>query len=117
MLSYKHLSETRITVLLEGKVVGHINHTGDAVYRQGWHYVPKGMKSGGDVFGTLAACKESLEIAQPSRPDHDKMVATLEAIAEFWGDHPVPLSPHALLSESETLEICTMVADALGRKP
>jgi len=49
-----------IKVKLDGIQVGRIKHT-----HRGWEYFPKGKRTGGAVFATLAACKESLVGTEP----------------------------------------------------
>lgn len=74
----------------------------------------------GDINNTTSATMREV-IVEAIRKYQDKTNSraqreALEAIADFWGDHPVPLSPHALLMDSDTLEIRTQVREALGRK-
>lgn len=72
----RHTMKTALTyvsefyVLLDGKRVGVIrelydmskpNHTGKPGPVIGYRYHPKGDKTGGDLFPTLAACQHSLE--------------------------------------------------------
>lgn len=45
-----------VDVLLEGKIVGEIRHVAT-----GYVYFPKGQRTGGETFDTLALCKKSLE--------------------------------------------------------
>ena len=44
-----------ITVILDGKVIGIIKEV-----IGGFCYFPKGSKTGGEIFTTIAACKSSL---------------------------------------------------------
>jgi len=55
MITFKQIDPKTIHVLLENKRIGEIR-TVDG----GFQYFPKGQKKGGDVFPTLAACKQSL---------------------------------------------------------
>lgn len=53
---FKHRSLAHdVDVLLDGQIVGSIRYTID-----GWQYVPKGQKDGGEFFPTLFDCKKSL---------------------------------------------------------
>jgi EAL domain-containing protein (putative c-di-GMP-specific phosphodiesterase class I) len=45
-----------ITVKLDGRVIGKIHQDKD-----GFRYYPKGQKTGGEAFPTIAQCKRSLE--------------------------------------------------------
>jgi hypothetical protein len=45
----------KVTVKLDGKLVGEIRQEAD-----GFRYFPKGQKTGGELFSTLPACKKSL---------------------------------------------------------
>lgn len=55
MITYKTAPETHY-VYLDGKCVGTITLTPG-----GYQYRPKGAKTGGDFYPTLALCKASLE--------------------------------------------------------
>lgn len=46
-----------VAVFLAGKRVGTIHQLTNRM----WQYVPKGQRTGGDKFPTLALCKASLE--------------------------------------------------------
>lgn len=57
MITYKPVGADRLAVVLDNKVVGHINPKGD-----GFQYVPKGSpKMAGLVYKTIDAVKASLE--------------------------------------------------------
>jgi len=56
MVTYKQIAGDRIAVILDNKVVGHINQKGD-----GFQYVPKASKMAGVVHHTIDAVKASLE--------------------------------------------------------
>jgi hypothetical protein len=59
MITYKELTPNTVAVFLQGKRVGTIQRR--TVDNQ-WQYWPWGdMQEGGDVFPTLALCKQSLE--------------------------------------------------------
>jgi len=55
MLQFNPINATTIAVLLENKRVGEIRKVED-----GFQYFPKGQRKGGEVFPTVAACKQSL---------------------------------------------------------
>ncbi len=60
MITYKASAAIpqRITVLLEGRVVGHIKTSRDP---RGFQYCPKGSKVKGEVFSTIDEVKRSVE--------------------------------------------------------
>jgi len=45
-----------VRVKLSKKVIGKIHK-----FKEGWQYIPKGGKYGGEYFGSLQACQRSLE--------------------------------------------------------
>lgn len=58
-LRYQPVSHDKFAVVfvfLNGEQVGRIRHTA-----QGWQYVPKRHRKGGEYFPTLGACRRSLE--------------------------------------------------------
>jgi len=55
MITFKQIDPKTIHVLLENKRIGEIRSV-----EGGFQYFPKGQKKGGEVFPTLAACKQSL---------------------------------------------------------
>lgn len=55
MLTYEK-QPVHVKVKLDGKYIGDIKEVAN-----GFQYFPKGKKVGGEVFHTLALCKESLE--------------------------------------------------------
>lgn len=57
MITYKQKQiGDRITVLLDGKIIGHIVTRTD-----GFQYMPKGSKTGGEILKSVSAVKKSLE--------------------------------------------------------
>lgn len=57
MITYKDKPDGDIAVLLDGKVIGHIE-----CFQRGYRYVPKaGKKHAGEVFDSVAKVKKSLE--------------------------------------------------------
>lgn len=56
MITYGDITHGYIPVLLNGIKTGEIHHE-----KEGWHYIPKGQKTGGDYFEELSDCKKSLE--------------------------------------------------------
>lgn len=62
MSNITYSEQTTVTVKLDGRVIGHIkSQLWQSGRTFGYCYFPKGSKTGGDVFPTLAACKASLE--------------------------------------------------------
>jgi hypothetical protein len=59
-ITYTHkVGDKSVTVLLDGKLAGHIKAVGFGRYK----YFPKGSRTGGKVYDSLAGCKRSLEAA------------------------------------------------------
>jgi len=56
MITYRQMGADRVAVLLDGKVVGHIIPKMD-----GFQYMPKGSKNGGEIMKSVGAVKKSLE--------------------------------------------------------
>jgi len=55
VLQFNPINANTIAVLLENKRVGEIR-----TVEGGFQYFPKGQRKGGEVFPSLAACKQSL---------------------------------------------------------
>ncbi len=58
-ITYDWISPKIILVYLDGKHVGYIKDVGKT--KHGWQYYSKGKKEGGEIFGSLQKCKQSLE--------------------------------------------------------
>ncbi len=59
-ITYAERTSWSLKVKLDGKIVGTIQEGVENNART-YQYIPKGQKTGGDKYPTLAACKASLE--------------------------------------------------------
>lgn len=60
MISYSTRTSWSLNVRLDGKIVGIIQEYVEGDVRS-YQYIPKGSKTGGEKFPTLAQCKRSIE--------------------------------------------------------
>ncbi|MFK4132456.1 hypothetical protein ACI2KR_09275 [Pseudomonas luteola] len=55
MIKFKQEKATEVTVLWDNKTIGKILQE-----EGGWRYYPKGERTGGELYQSLGACKNSL---------------------------------------------------------
>lgn len=84
-ITYSHDTTDRVTVYLAGRHVGVIRQQKDGQ----WQYFPKGQKTGGEKFPTLAQCKRSVEGADESE-SNDMATAGAASSAAFPATIPLP---------------------------